>query len=66
MKRSWRSEDMWYGRLTLLDGLENTLLDIIQGVVVSWYESNPVVYSDAIRHRIPLDEIGRQVKQAEN
>lgn len=57
---------MCYERHTLLDGLENTLLDIIQGVVVSWYESNPVVYSDAIRHRIPLDEIGRQVKQAEN
>jgi hypothetical protein len=66
MKRSWRSEDMCYGRLTLLDGLENMLLDIIKCVVVSWYESNPVVHSDAIRHRIPLDEIGRQVKQAEN
>ena len=57
---------MWYGRLTLLDGLENAFLDIIKGVVVSWYESNPVVYSDAIRHRISFDEIGRQVKQAEN
>lgn len=57
---------MCYGRLTLLDGLENTLLAIIRDVVVSWYESNPVVYNDAIRDRILLNEIGRQVKQAEN
>ena len=43
----------------------NRLLVIVRGVAVSRYESKPVVYGDAIRCKIPFDEIGWHVKQAE-